>query len=298
MRPRGTPPIAERQIERQRARGDRVDAHLRALVAHAHDRALAELALDLRERALQRGLARLGGLLLFGYGHGVTPPVRWIEKARGRFGRNGVRMLGGPDRRRLRRDQRARGHRLVRRAPQARARSDTGRSPAGVNASAGVAGSTRSPAAPRGPPRMRASVTCGAKAPRSRGGRTRRASAPTSAPCSAPAPPPEASWTSTASARGRRGGSHRGAPIDSSPTDRALLQRLADRLDLRDRTRAEEAERHVQQLGVEQAHGPTRRRARPAPERARAHADSCSRTSAGGSMATNSGHRVRGSSRA
>ena len=62
---------AQREVERQRAGGDRVDAHLRALVAHAHDGALAELALDLRERALQRGVAGLGGLLLFG-GHGVA----------------------------------------------------------------------------------------------------------------------------------------------------------------------------------------------------------------------------------
>ena len=48
----------ERQVERERARGDRVAAHLRALVAHAHDRALAELALDLRERALKGGVTR------------------------------------------------------------------------------------------------------------------------------------------------------------------------------------------------------------------------------------------------
>ena len=61
---------AEREVERQRAGRDRVDADLRARVAHAHDGALAELALDLRERALQRGVAGLGGLLLFGR-HGV-----------------------------------------------------------------------------------------------------------------------------------------------------------------------------------------------------------------------------------
>ena len=58
---------AEREVERQRARRDRVDAHLRARVAHAHDRALAELALDLRQRALQGGVAGLGGLVLLGH---------------------------------------------------------------------------------------------------------------------------------------------------------------------------------------------------------------------------------------
>jgi len=61
------------QIERQRAGGYRLAAHLGALVAHAHDRALAELALDLRERALKGGVARLGCLLLIGHRHGLTP---------------------------------------------------------------------------------------------------------------------------------------------------------------------------------------------------------------------------------
>ena len=55
---------AERQVERQRARGDGGDPHLRGVVPHLHDRALPERPLDLRECALQRSLARLGGLLL------------------------------------------------------------------------------------------------------------------------------------------------------------------------------------------------------------------------------------------
>ena len=55
---------AEREVERQRARRDRLHPHLGALVAHAHDGALAELALDLRERALQGGIAGLGGRVL------------------------------------------------------------------------------------------------------------------------------------------------------------------------------------------------------------------------------------------
>ena len=40
------PADAERQVERQRAGGHRLDRH-RALVAHPHDRALAELLVDL-----------------------------------------------------------------------------------------------------------------------------------------------------------------------------------------------------------------------------------------------------------
>ena len=48
---------AEREVERQRARRDRVDLDLGALVAHAHDAALAELALDLR-RARPAGRRR------------------------------------------------------------------------------------------------------------------------------------------------------------------------------------------------------------------------------------------------
>ena len=40
---------AEREVERERPRRDCADRHLR-LVAHPHDRALAELALDLAER--------------------------------------------------------------------------------------------------------------------------------------------------------------------------------------------------------------------------------------------------------
>jgi hypothetical protein len=60
----------EREVERQRPGRDDPDAHLGALVAHAHDGALAELALDLGQRALESGIAGLGGLLVFGDGHG------------------------------------------------------------------------------------------------------------------------------------------------------------------------------------------------------------------------------------
>src|SRR5215210_2365457 len=60
----------EREVERQRAGRHGIDLHARALVAHPHDGALAELALDLRERALEGSVTGLGGLLLVGWGHG------------------------------------------------------------------------------------------------------------------------------------------------------------------------------------------------------------------------------------
>ncbi len=65
---------AEREVERQRARRDRVDLDLGALVAHAHDGALAELALDLRKGAGTRGVAGLDGLLVGG-GHSGKRPL-------------------------------------------------------------------------------------------------------------------------------------------------------------------------------------------------------------------------------
>ena len=64
---------AEREVERERAGRDRRDPHLRALVAHAHDRALAELALDLRQRPLQGGVAGLG----FMGAHMTSDVGRW-----------------------------------------------------------------------------------------------------------------------------------------------------------------------------------------------------------------------------
>jgi hypothetical protein len=72
---------AERDVQRQRARGNGLDLHLGALVAHAHDGALAELALDLRERPLQGGVARLGVL-------GAHSPL----KSGGRTGRTTTRV--------------------------------------------------------------------------------------------------------------------------------------------------------------------------------------------------------------
>src|SRR3954454_1258155 len=90
----------ERKVERQRPRGDGIDLDLRALVAHPHQRALAELALDLGQRALQGGIAGLrarrvrgviahGGVLLIekvadrggGLGRGSYDRHRTEEKA-------------------------------------------------------------------------------------------------------------------------------------------------------------------------------------------------------------------------
>ena len=45
--PAREPADAEREVERERSGGDRADRHLGALVAHPHDGALAEVALDL-----------------------------------------------------------------------------------------------------------------------------------------------------------------------------------------------------------------------------------------------------------
>ncbi len=55
---------SEGEVEGERAGGDRVHRHPGALVAHPHDGALAELALDLLQSALERGIAGVGGLLV------------------------------------------------------------------------------------------------------------------------------------------------------------------------------------------------------------------------------------------
>ena len=54
--PAGQPADAQRDVERERAGGDSADRNLRA-IAHTHHRSLAELALDLAERNVQRLLA-------------------------------------------------------------------------------------------------------------------------------------------------------------------------------------------------------------------------------------------------
>ena len=70
MRPRGTPPMPSARSSDSAPVGI-AWTFTRALVAHPHDGALAELALDLGQRALEGGVAGLGGLLLLGRGHGV-----------------------------------------------------------------------------------------------------------------------------------------------------------------------------------------------------------------------------------
>ena len=64
-----------------------VDLHLRARVAHAHDDALAELALDLRQRALEGGVAGLRGLLVLGHGHVCAAFLMWWPHGGGWGGR-------------------------------------------------------------------------------------------------------------------------------------------------------------------------------------------------------------------
>ncbi len=89
---------AQRQVERQCAGGDGVDLDLSALVAHAHDRALAELALDLRQRALQGGVAGLRGLLGVSHGHGDRAAFlkRSAVHGEGGVGRNDRMPRGVP----------------------------------------------------------------------------------------------------------------------------------------------------------------------------------------------------------
>jgi len=67
-------------------------ADLRALVSHAHDGALAELPLDLGQRALKRRHTGLRGLVVFCHGH-LRAPVAliWVAQLRARRGRNAGR---------------------------------------------------------------------------------------------------------------------------------------------------------------------------------------------------------------
>src|SRR5205823_3028441 len=80
------------EIEGERAGGDRLDAHLSPLVAHAHDGALAELALDLGQRALQCGVAGLGGLGVIG--HARAPWRSGFERFTVGIRADGSRTLG------------------------------------------------------------------------------------------------------------------------------------------------------------------------------------------------------------
>ena len=85
----------EREVERERPGRHDPDTHLGALVAHAHDGALAELAFDLGERALEGGIAGLGGLLVFGDGHGRRTFLLWLRRAMLRPGADGTDPRSG-----------------------------------------------------------------------------------------------------------------------------------------------------------------------------------------------------------
>ncbi len=85
----------EREVERERPGRNDADTHLGALVAHAHDGALAELTFDLGERALEGGIAGLGGLLVFGDGHGRRTFLLWRRRAILRPGADGTDPRSG-----------------------------------------------------------------------------------------------------------------------------------------------------------------------------------------------------------
>src|SRR5204862_5708086 len=59
------PADPEREVERQRPGRDRLDTDRGGFRPHLHDRARAELALDLCQGALKRRIPSLGGLFLF-----------------------------------------------------------------------------------------------------------------------------------------------------------------------------------------------------------------------------------------
>ncbi len=80
----------EREIERQGAGRDRVDLDLRAGVAHAHDGALAELALDLREGSPKGFVTGLCGLLGVGESHVLKAFLRSEERVTLRAGSDGT----------------------------------------------------------------------------------------------------------------------------------------------------------------------------------------------------------------
>ena len=66
MRPRGMPPDAERDVERERPGGDDRHAGSHRVLAELHDGALAELLLDLLERDVEHLVAVHPALLLPG----------------------------------------------------------------------------------------------------------------------------------------------------------------------------------------------------------------------------------------
>ena len=72
-RPRGTPPMPERVVEADRPGGDRREWGAGVLLAQAHDRALAELLLDLADGHLD-GLHALAVVPVFCWGHSGDAP--------------------------------------------------------------------------------------------------------------------------------------------------------------------------------------------------------------------------------
>ena len=158
---------AQREVERERAGRDRGDANLGALVAHAHDGALAELALDLRQRALEGRRAGLRGLLVFCRAHRQTLLSRSFGEVTVRDDADGTR--GGAASAAHASGESTRAPRSARRPGSSVERNSVAAT--GAKRSAGVGGSSRARWLPA---RMRATVTCGRK-------RSRRRSQPSAA---------------------------------------------------------------------------------------------------------------------
>ena len=85
-RPLRQPADAERDVERQRAGGDRLDLDHLLVLAEPHDRAFAEGPLDLRQRGVQR-LRFVHRLFLYEpqhvLSHDIAPLVNEARKSGG-----------------------------------------------------------------------------------------------------------------------------------------------------------------------------------------------------------------------
>ena len=82
---------AERDVEAERAGGDRLDVHRLVVLAEPHDRALAEIALDLGERGIK-------GLRLV-HGRTFNETKRWRTHCRAPYDRDSGDRQRGPRRR-------------------------------------------------------------------------------------------------------------------------------------------------------------------------------------------------------
>ena len=291
---------AQREVERQRARGDRLHPDLRARVAHAHDRALAELALDLRERALQGCVFGLGGLVGIGAGHGGSS--RAVEAGSVSLGSDGTRPyarschgstrepcrscaaacpISGAVRASSGQLGRASGSCARRAAAEMRA-EEHDRRPADQRGARRLGQAGRRGCAPAPHARDR-----DVRAQRAALGRPTRAAPPRAAPDEGVQRAParrRGRRTATVSTCGRRGASH-----SASPSSRRGARRRPRRRPRRRRARPRRAARWPRNASVRCiVSSPTARSAKSSRARARPKAASAPRTSAGSSSAANS----------